>query len=294
MDWFTWGIVSSFTVPVLSVVTFIIGHYYKVKIEKSVQHNMDRRLEDLRSEVRKNEEVLRADLNEKSQSIIALRNVALSTLSTRQVAIEQRRIQAIEKVWASAVDYSRLKMAAAMVGSMNIDAVLNGAAQQDDQGFKLRELGGEFWNASGLTEAKPALSANIERPFLTPIVWARYSAYCAVLGHAVAILAAMRTGADPKLLAEPTSMLNLVKSALPHQAGLVDKFGVACLNYLVEELEEALLRELQNSLQNQEADVAQIEQAAAILKAVEVLTREDKNSLHHMAPDAAGLAKVRT
>jgi len=41
------------------------------------------------------------------------------------------------------------------------------------------------------------------------------------------------------------------------------------LTYLIDELEETLLRELQHSLGNTDADQKNVEQAAAILRAVE-------------------------
>ena len=271
-EWFA-AIASSTATAILG---FAIGTYFKARVEKAVQHNFDAKLENLRAGVRKEEEVLRADLQAKGEQIAALRGGALSGLANRYAALDKRRLEAIDKLWTATVKLAQFKMAAKMTGSIKMEVALDAAAAQDSEGAKLRLFATTIWNASGLENLKANESPHTERPYLPTLIWAHYSAYSQVLGHAVAQLAAMRTGVGAKLLADPKPMLDLVKSALPHQTEFIEKYGTAALTYLIDELEETLLREIQRNLHNPDADQASLEQSAAILKAADTLAKSSK------------------
>lgn len=264
---------------VVSLAGIVAGTYYKAKVEKAIQHNFDTKLEALRAGFRMDEEALRAELQAKGEQIAALRGGALSGLASRKAAIDQRRLEALDRVWAAATNKAQYKSAARMSASINMDVALDAAAKQDAEGAKLREFATVIWNAAGLENLKAYDSAHSERPFLPPLVWALYSALSQVLSHPVAQLAAMRTGAGGKALIDPKPMLDLVKSALPHQTAFIDQFGVGGLAYLIDELEEALLREIQRALHNPNVDQASLEQAAAILKAAEKLAKTSREAI---------------
>jgi hypothetical protein len=255
----------------IGVVGFAVGTYYKSKVERAIQHNFDSKLEILRAGFRRDEEALRADLRSKGEQIAALRSGTLSGLANRYAALDKRRLEAIDKLWTATVKQAQFKMVAKMTASIKMEIALDAAAKQDAEGAKLRDFAKVIWNASGIENVKAGESPHTERPYLPPLVWALYSAYSQVLSHPVAQIATMRAGVGSKLLADPKPLIDLVKSALPHQTEFIDKYGTAALAYLIEELEEALLREIQRTLHNPDADQASLEQAAAILKAAEKL-----------------------
>lgn len=274
-EWF--AAISTSTVT--AIVGFAVGTFYKAKVEKSVQHNLDRKLEALRTVLRKEEEVLKAELRAKGEQIAALRGGALSGLANRHAAIDKRRLEAIDKLWAATVKQAQFKTALKMTASLKMDVALVDAAKQDAEGAKLRTFAAVIWKMSGLDNVKPVDPPDSERPFLPPLVWALYSAYSQVIALPLAQLAAMRAGTGPELLADPKPMIDLVKTALPHQAVVLDEHGTVALPYLIDELEKAILKEVRRCLNNPDADQASVEQAAAILRAADALADTSKKSV---------------
>jgi hypothetical protein len=280
LDWFPREWIPAVTSStILAILSFISATYYKAKVEKSIQHKLDNRLESARSVFRKEEEALRADLRTKGEQIAALRSGPLSGLASRFAAIDKRRLEAIDKLWSAVVKNSQFKMAAKMTATIKMEVALDSATRQDSEGAKLREFATVIWNACGLENLKEAEAPDKERPFVTPLAWAVFSAHRLVLAHPVAQLAALRAGVGAKLLADPKPMLDLVKTALPHQASFIEKFGTNGLTLLIDELEETLLSELQRSMHSPDADQANIEQAAAILKAADKLAESTQQTV---------------
>ena len=145
------------TSSVLTVIGFIVGTYYKAKVEKAVQHNFDGKLEALKAQLRRDDEQLKADLRARDDDIAALRSGALSGMATRQAALDKRRLEAIEKVWSAVIDRWQWKNLAKMVGSLNMEVTLKAAAQQNQEGQKMREFAEMIWKSAGLgtNELKP-------------------------------------------------------------------------------------------------------------------------------------------
>jgi len=246
---------------VLLVLGFLIGTYYKAKVEKRIQHDFDSKLEALKDDLRK-----------KDQQISALRSGALSGLASRQAAIDKRRLEAIDRLWASAIAQNRYKALTKMTQSLKMEEFIQASTQQDADGEKARKMATFIWNSAHLDDVKQIdCQPENERPFLSPLVWALFSAYRQVLALPIVQLAAARTGAGDSVLADPKPLLNLVKSAIPHQTEFIDKYGRDSLAFLVDELEERLLSEIRSSLHNADGDHKSLEQAAAILKASDKL-----------------------
>lgn len=269
------AITSSTATAILGIV---IGTYYKAKVEKAIQHNFDAKLETLRANLRKDEEELRADLKAKGEQIAALRGGALSGLANRYTALDKRRLEAIDRVWTAVVGQHLSKMAAKMAGVIDMESALNAAAKKDAEGEKFREFANVIWLAAGLDNVKAEEKPYSERPFLPPLVWALYAAYDHIISHSIAQLAAMRNGIDNNSLSNPKPILELVRSALPHQVAFINSAGVGQLTQLIDELEETLLQEIKAALHNPDADQANLQQAAAILKAADRLAEASKEA----------------
>ena len=106
-------------------------------------------------------------------------------------------------MWSAVVDRWRWKNLAKMVGSLNMDVTLSVAAQQNEEGQKLRQFAEIIWKTSGLTNdnLQPTTEyIDKERPFLSPMTWALLSAYRQAINFPAAQVMVMRTGADPKIL----------------------------------------------------------------------------------------------
>jgi hypothetical protein len=103
------------------------------------------------------------------------------------------------------------------------------------------------------------------RPFVTPMAWALFSAYWAIVGQAVVRFQMMKSGVTEDF-ADSEGVEKLVNTALPHQAETIKKFGAAAYHCLLDELEERILEEFRKMLAGREADKESVEKAAEILK----------------------------
>jgi len=83
-----------------------------------------------------------------------------------------------------------------------MDFVIDGASKLTEEGGKFREFGEVIWKLCGLDNLKPFEPPDKQRPFLSPIVWALFSAYRQVLTLPVVQVAALKTGGGRKILAD--------------------------------------------------------------------------------------------
>jgi hypothetical protein len=80
---------------------FLGRHWLAARIEKGVQHRFDRRLEELRAELRESEERLKSTLRDRENEIALLRNTVLAGSANRQSLLDKRRFEAVERVWTA-------------------------------------------------------------------------------------------------------------------------------------------------------------------------------------------------
>jgi hypothetical protein len=116
--------------------------------------------------------------------------------------------------------------------------------------------------------------ASIARPFVSPLAWALYSAYSSIVLHAALRLKTLQSGID-KDFTDVEGIKKIVKTALPHQADYIDKYGASAFHYLLDELESAILLELTKILKGEESDKESLEKAASILKEADRLMEQN-------------------
>src|SRR5262249_21937940 len=84
----TWLPIISFALWVLVPFGMFVGrHWIIARISKGVQHHFDRKIEELRAELRKGEEQLKSELRDKEAEIAALRNTVLAGSAGRQAVL---------------------------------------------------------------------------------------------------------------------------------------------------------------------------------------------------------------
>lgn len=231
------------------------------RLTKSVQHDFDRKLELIRADLRASEERFKAQLREKEAEINALRSGTLTVLASRQAAIDKRRLEAVDQLWSAFNALSPARAIAANMAVINYEYSAKKAESDPEvrqffemigQGFDLKSL-----DLSGATKA---------RPFLSPMVWAVYSAIQAVVVHSVMRLHILKTGIGHVDFADHKAIEKLVVAALPHYSEYLEKNGPGVYYYVLEALEAKLLTELHNMLSGVEADKAGLQQAADIIR----------------------------
>ncbi len=235
-------------------------------IEKGVEHRFDERLERLRTDLRKAEEEFKNGLHQKQAELTALRETVLSGRASRQALIDKRRLEACEKIWAATVALAPHRAIGRMMERINFKEAAK-AAPTDE---RVRQL---FKTFNQMGPAKlPDNTGPIERPFLSPLVWAHFAAYHAVVSLTFLQMQLLEKGAaDIDKMLRLDSVEKLLRTALPHQGEFLDKYGADGFAFLMDELEARLFDQIQKSLDGADADDAALRQAAAMVEQVNAL-----------------------
>ncbi|MBO9168357.1 hypothetical protein J5275_08150 [Rhizobium sp. L245/93] len=254
---------------VVAIIGFIWGTYYKAAIEKGIEHRLNAKLEASKSEYRKEEEAYKQALKHKDDQIVALRSGALSALATRSAALDKRKLEAIENVWASASDYTPLKTAATMAQNLHLRQIIDRSELGKPGSQDVREFVARICEACKIESVQPQKLPTRERPFVSPLTWALHSAHATILATTAIDLLAARAGVGLSIMRDSKELLDSVKAVIPTFSAFMDEHGRDALPHLVEPLEEALLSELRREISGADSDGAMVEKAARILKAVD-------------------------
>jgi len=101
---------------------FLGRHWLVARIEKGVQHGFDRRLEELRAELRQSEERLKSTLRDRENEIALLRNTVLAGSASRQSLLDKRRFEAVERVWTAVNNLAgNLRLLSEFMARLNVD-----------------------------------------------------------------------------------------------------------------------------------------------------------------------------
>lgn len=260
MDMLSW-LPSLTTTGLLAFALWLGRNLIATRLTASVEHEFNSKLESLR-----------ADLRAKETEIAALRGGAMSALESRQIALDKRRLEAVDQLWSAVTALGPAKGISSFMVIMKFEAAAEEAAKNPNFRKIFEALG------AGLDPAKMDFSQSAKaRPFVSPMAWALFSAYQAIAVQAIVKLQIVKSGVGADML-DKQAATKLVKAALPHQAEYVDKYGDTGFHYLLEELEGRLLDEMQNMLKGVEADKASLDQAAEILKRSNELSESTRQS----------------
>jgi len=231
------------------------------RLTKSVEHEFNTKLESVRSQMRESEERLKAELRAKETEIAALRSGALTALSSRQMALDKRRLEAVDQLWASVTALGSARTIAALMSSISFEKAAP-ITERDPRARQAFEMMGAAFDIKSLDLS----GASKARPFLSPMVWATFSALQAVVMHAVMRWHILKSGLGAKDFMDNEAISKLIKVALPHYSDYIDKLGPSAYYYVLEALDDQLLKEIQQMLSGVEADKSSIERAAEILR----------------------------
>jgi len=243
------------------------------RIKRSVQHQFDEKIEELRSTLRRNEEQFKSQLQRRESEISSLRTWVLGGAANRQALLDKRRFDAVERVWTTVIDMAPLKYVASIMMRIDFKETAKHAGDQKVQQFLDAFGGGSFTDPAKM---KPSV-ARYEQPFLTEPAWAYFSAYKAILIGSVSRYMALKVGGpgvDKYMTNEPTK--KILKAALPNAAQFIDEQEPELYYLLLDEVEAALLSELRRVLDGKEVDHESAVRAKAIM---DVLPKSDGTPL---------------
>ena len=255
MDWLP----SITTTTLLGAALWLCRNVLLQRLQNSVRHEFDEKLENIRSKIR-----------EKESQIEALRSGVLDGVSHRQAILYERKLKATEEIWAAVSSMAGAKQISEIMSQIKFEA----AAKESEKNPQAREI----FKAVGKSfdpEKIDALSAFRARPFVSKLVWAYYSAYKAIISQSILRLEALKAGWGQDF-SKSEEMVALVKAALPHHGQHIERYGRENVHYFLDELETKILSEIENILKGKLDDNESLNTAANILKAADALFNNDQ------------------
>jgi hypothetical protein len=255
MDWVT----------VVALLIYAIAQVaFTTWVARRIQYGFDGKIENLRAELRQNEERFKHDLRTKEAEISALREGVLSGRANRQALLDKRRLEAVEKIWAAVIALGPAKSLSATMSIIKCDAVVKDA--------QMRQVIDSFLPP---TDAYSKPVAMNEQPFVSEIAWAYFFAYLVIIRSACIRAEFLRAGIEePEELLDVRKVKEVLKAALPDQSQFIEKSQPVAFHDLLDELEEKLLAELRKTLEGRDLDEAALDQAKNIIEASNRLNSE--------------------
>jgi hypothetical protein len=215
-------------------------------------------------------EVLRSELKSKEAQIESLRSGAMSGLITRQGALYQRKLEAVDQIWSAAKELDKAKYISANMAILKYGALATESATNPNFRTFIETVGGDFD-----PKTLNLLGSALARPFLTPLAWAYYSAFYAIIMSAVTKMQILKIGVDdPKKYLNSEYPNKLLKTVLPLRSEYIDNNDDSVHHYLLDEIEQLLLLELKYIQDGKEDDRDNAHRAAEITKEVDNITNE--------------------
>lgn len=244
-----------------AIALWLARNLIATRLTKSVEFEFNTKIEEIKTEQRNSEERLKSELRAKEAQIAALQTGALSAMASRQQSIDKRRLEAIDQLWASFMALTPARSTAIAMTSINFEVAAK-EAERNPQARKVFETMSFGLDPKNLDTS----SAQRARPFLSPAVWATFSAYSTVCLHAAMRMMTLRHGWGANVLADNNPINKLIVAVLPHYKEYLDEHGPAVYNHVLDALESKLLQDIQSMLTGTESNKEHLEQSAEILK----------------------------
>ncbi|TOE34300.1 hypothetical protein [Vibrio parahaemolyticus] len=270
MDIIDW-IPSLVTSGGLGVVAVLSKNLIVTRLTNSVKHEYDVKLEAIKANHKESEQRFQAELQKRDLQVEAIRDSALSGLAHQKSLLFEKQLDAVDNLWKSFVALSPAKVVSTMMSRINIDEVSKTIARDTNlqeffkmigQNVDLETLGGV--NSTSL------------RPFVSEPIWAYFSAYQSIVLHYVVLAKMFELGLDKKMT-KSEELVKLVSKVLPHQKEFIEKYEITGAFYLLEEIEQLLLSEIQNFLSGKGISEERLKEATEIIKYSEQLKVTDES-----------------
>lgn len=233
--------------PALLIALSLLGFFLRHRIQrwatKGIEHHYDEKLEEIRSELRQKEESLKADLQRKDKEIDALRSPAMQAIVSRRNALTMKEIEAYDALWTAVETLAPFKAAARFMQPINLEFVFKKKSLDANE----KSFFDTLHNLSGLANIR-STGSHSARPYVSASCWAKFAAYSSIGAYAASILTMFRSGVADRSLLEETNLKHLVATALPHHIELLEEKGVRASFHLLDELEDHILREIQEGI----------------------------------------------
>lgn len=252
------------TTALLSFVLWLSRNMIITRLINAVKYEYDEKIENIK-----------ADLKARDSQVEALRSGALSGISHRHATLYNHQINAIKELWESVVLLAPAKSISAAMSVINFKEV----SELSESNPRIREMFTQLGNVD--LKKLPTNKALKTRPFISSLSWAYFSAYQAIVVNAVIRMEMLKIGINVQGVDDTEKVTKLVKVALPHHVGYIEKYGASAFHNLLDELESKLLMSFEVTLKGEELDKDTIKKAAEIIKEADLIMESNMTAEIH-------------
>lgn len=232
-------------------------------IPKSIKHEFDKEILEIKEGQQSRNEELKAALKETEVRVDRVTHGALQGVQNRQSILYGKQVEAIEEVWDAVTQLAPARGVADLMGNFKFGVV----AERSKSDPKLRDFFETIGEGYKIEDLVKVPDIRRHRPFAGEVIWSYYEAYKSIVMFSVGKLIILKYGGDKEFL-DDKKLEAVVKAVLPHHEAYITQFGTDGFHHLLEEIEIKLLDATKELLQGKENDEASLNQAAAILTAV--------------------------
>jgi hypothetical protein len=244
---------SGITLGLGALLVYLVRSWFEERLKRSIQHDYDKKLELLRSELRAEEEQRKAALKENNTTVDAL----LRRISEQNTMLDTRRVQAVERLWQEFIALRKLSGVVMVLASINFDK----AAELAERDPRTREM---FKAMMPNLEVPDMAVAEAQRPFLSALPSICFDAYFTCVAHSLMKAKMLTMGLNMKGAIEDKAVLVAMKKALPSRTQYIDEHGLRIMHLLLPEMQELLLYTLGTEIGADESDQTKVERLVAV------------------------------
>ncbi len=237
------------------VIAWLAKNFLVQLVASAVRFDFDAKLEQLRSELRS-----------KAADLEALRSGVLSEMTATRTAIARRTMEAADKLWSITNEWHGLMSLVMAMGTLDFEA----SSANIEKEPKLREVFKMIMQDAPQKFASLTNAGENERPYISDVCWALFSAYRAIFVTAYSKVYVLANGVDARKFLTPQGIDGVLLAALPEHAAMI-RLGPQKHQELADLLRTRILHELRNVIEGKGQDAAAVERAASASKLAEEL-----------------------
>jgi len=209
----------------LGVIVYIFKNVIINKITASIKHKYDTRLAELESTLKNN-----------NNEVDTLRNNILSGVNTRNKLLHEARINAVNVLWSNVQELKK--------NPLVLQTMLSIPDNTKDKNIFIHDV---FSKISLDDETIRIDKSNLVKPYISKYGWALFEAFCAIhiLPYLQIKYILIDTNGEVDFL---SNLVATVSEALPNRQEYLQKNGLRGIPFVISELENILLDELQSIL----------------------------------------------
>jgi hypothetical protein len=244
---------------IFSAIIFIGRKAIIAKINASVKFEYDKKLAEINSDLRKQEQQFKSDIDHNKSSIKNIQLMAIKGAALRRGDIHKRQIVAIEQLWATISVYQNREKQVEMVERIKLDGI-----NTEKQKYDLKKFASSMHDFSDDQKEELKL-IDKHRPFIPDKLWMCFAAYRQIIQF--------NSGKIFLLKSELLDLLNedfnketkqKIVDALPESGKMLEQYGSKSFPAMIEILKDQMLDEAKKALFGTDKDQEDISRATYI------------------------------